>query len=110
MDKSHYCGDRPIFMQRCVTIIVTSGLFILPLIFPKRIDFLRYPSMLGIIGIVYVTALVAIKYFLPHPPSGAIRVRCVSLTAAFLVIRVIMYDDIGDDNDSNDFYYWVLFI
>ena len=62
-------------MDRSFTIIVTSCAFILPMIFPKRIDFLKYASMVGVLGILYVVGLVTVKYFLPHPAPGPVKLQ-----------------------------------
>jgi len=70
--RTFFCGTSPFYMSRSFTIVVSSTFFILPLCFPKKIDFLKYASVIGVIGILYVVALVTIKYFLPHPPPGEI--------------------------------------
>lgn len=42
VDRDFYCNKSPFYMNRAFTIVVTSLLFILPMIFPRRIDFLKY--------------------------------------------------------------------
>nr|KAG5713026.1 hypothetical protein BaRGS_021820 [Batillaria attramentaria] len=89
--RDFYCEKSPIYMDRSFTIIVTSFLFILPMIFPKRIDFLKYASMIGVVGILYVVALVTVKYFLPHPAPGSIKTSPDSWIDVFLVVPDICF-------------------
>ncbi|XP_059158332.1 sodium-coupled neutral amino acid transporter 7-like [Physella acuta] len=67
-----YCSTAPVYMTRAFVISATSIAFILPLCFPRRIDFLRYTSIIGVLGLLYVVGLIAAKYFLPHENPGAI--------------------------------------
>ncbi|XP_059158341.1 sodium-coupled neutral amino acid transporter 7-like [Physella acuta] len=88
---NHYCNSSPFYMSRAFIITVTSIAFILPLCFPKRIDFLRYASIIGVIGILYVVALVTVKYFLPHDNQGIIATRPKSWVDVFLVVPEICF-------------------
>ncbi|KAK7114363.1 sodium-coupled neutral amino acid transporter 7-like [Littorina saxatilis] len=91
VDKSTFCNDSPIYMNRTFTIIVTSCLFIMPMIYPQRIDFLIYASMIGVVGILYVVGLVTIKYFLPHPEPGPVKTSPDSWIDVFLVVPDICF-------------------
>jgi len=51
------------YMNRPFTIILSSFVFILPLCYPKRIDFLKYASAAGVLAIVYVDVLQVWKYY-----------------------------------------------
>lgn len=86
-----YCGSNPIYMSRAFIITVTSFIFILPLCFPRRIDFLKYASIVGVIGIMYVVGLVTIKYFLPHDNPGVISTHPKSWIDVFLVVPDICF-------------------
>ncbi|XP_059170117.1 sodium-coupled neutral amino acid transporter 7-like [Physella acuta] len=86
-----YCKTDPFYMTRAFIISVTSIAFILPLCFPKRIDFLRYASIVGVIGILYVVGLVTIKYFLPHDNPGTIATGPHSWIDVFLVVPDICF-------------------
>ena len=46
------------YMDRTFTMSASSVLLILPLCYSKRIDFLRWPSMLGVIAIFYIGTFV----------------------------------------------------
>ena len=62
-------------MERWFTITVTSVVFILPLIYPQRIDFLKFVSMLGSIASLYVVGVVMVKYFEMETPVTSVRTR-----------------------------------
>ncbi|VDI40249.1 solute carrier family 38 (sodium-coupled neutral amino acid transporter), member 7/8 [Mytilus galloprovincialis] len=89
--KDFYCKEHPWYLDRISTICVTSFLFILPICFPKRIDFLKYPSMFGVVAILYVEILVFVKYFLPHPPPGPIKTKPDHFIDVFLVVPTICF-------------------
>ena len=42
---------------------VSIVVLILPLCYTKRIDFLKYVSMLGVLAIVYIVALIVAQYW-----------------------------------------------
>ncbi|KAK3086516.1 hypothetical protein FSP39_019509 [Pinctada imbricata] len=89
--RDFYCKDNPWFLSRTSTICITSVILILPLCFPKRIDFLKYASIIGVIGILYVVHLVTIKYFRPHPAPGPIKIKPTQWEDVFLVIPTICF-------------------
>ncbi|XP_059158330.1 sodium-coupled neutral amino acid transporter 7-like [Physella acuta] len=86
-----YCKSKPFYMTRAFIISATSIVFILPLCFPKRIDFLKYTSVVGVIGILYVAVLVIVKYFLPHDNQGTISTSPRSWVDVFLVAPEICF-------------------
>ena len=59
----------------------TSVFLILPLCFTKRIDFLKYASILGVFTIIYVVMLIIIEYaegsskpgYVLLPPSPVVQ-------------------------------------
>lgn len=89
--KKFYCENQPWYMDRISTITITSIILILPLCFPKRIDFLKYASVVGVIGILYVVAIVTIKYFLPHDPPGPIKTKPDAWMDVFHVVPTICF-------------------
>ncbi|GFR96736.1 sodium-coupled neutral amino acid transporter [Elysia marginata] len=89
--KDFYCNTSPFYMGRAFIISVTSCIFILPLCFPRRIDFLKYASFVGVIGILYVVGLVTAKYFAPHTNSGPIATHPNSWIDVFLVVPEVCF-------------------
>ncbi|XP_045191635.2 sodium-coupled neutral amino acid transporter 7-like [Mercenaria mercenaria] len=89
--KKFYCENHPWYMDRISTIVITSFILILPLCFPKRIDFLKYASFIGVLGILYVVAMVTIKYFLPHDPPGPIKTKPDTWMDVFHVVPTICF-------------------
>lgn len=89
--RTLYCTKEPVYMNRSFTIVVTSLILILPLCFPKRIDFLKYASFIGVLGILYVVVLVTAKYFLPHDPPESIKTRPDEWMDVFLVVPTICF-------------------
>ncbi|WAR11527.1 S38A7-like protein [Mya arenaria] len=89
--RSFYCEHLPWYMNRATTIVATSVIIILPMSFPKRIDFLKYASFVGVIGIIYVVLLVSIKYFLPHEPPGPIKTKPDQWMDIFYVVPTICF-------------------
>ncbi|KAH9509507.1 hypothetical protein Btru_046064 [Bulinus truncatus] len=91
VDKTLYCDSSPIYMSRAFIISISSIVFILPLCFPRRIDFLKYASVVGVFGILYVVCLVTVKYFLPHDNPGSISKYPKSWIDVFLVVPDICF-------------------
>ncbi|XP_059158752.1 sodium-coupled neutral amino acid transporter 7-like [Physella acuta] len=81
-----YCTTHPFYMTRAFITSATSVVFILPLCFTKRIDFLKHSSCVGVIGCLYIAVLVAVKYFLPHDNQGTIATGPHSWVDIFLVV------------------------
>ncbi|XP_050399017.2 sodium-coupled neutral amino acid transporter 7 [Patella vulgata] len=93
VSKETYCHDTPVYMDRSFIIAVTSLLFILPLCFPKRIDFLKYASFVGVAGILYVMVMVAVKYFIQDPSDKPtyVKTKPDSWMDIFLVVPDICF-------------------
>ncbi|KAK0047865.1 sodium-coupled neutral amino acid transporter 7 [Biomphalaria pfeifferi] len=89
--KSLYCESSPFYMSRAFVISVSSVVFILPLCFCRSIDFLKYASVLGVFGILYIVCLVTIKYFLPHREPGTVLLSPKSWVDVFLIIPEICF-------------------
>ncbi|KAK3724317.1 hypothetical protein RRG08_043313 [Elysia crispata] len=89
--KDFYCNTSPFYMGRSFIISVTSCIFILPLCFSKRIDFLKYASVVGVIGILYVVGLVTVMYFTPHTARVPIATHPKSWMDIFLVVPNICF-------------------
>ena len=51
------------YMNRDFTICAASVIAILPFCFSKKIDFLRIPSLFGVMAIIYLTGLITYEYF-----------------------------------------------
>ena len=56
----HFCDK--IYFNRDFIVPLTSVVLILPLCYTKRIDFLKYASILGVFTMVYVVMLIVIEY------------------------------------------------
>ncbi|XP_059148104.1 sodium-coupled neutral amino acid transporter 7-like [Physella acuta] len=89
--RDTYCTTNPFYMTRTFMISVTSIAFILPMCFPKRIDFLRYTSIIGVVGVFYIVGLVAIKYVQAHDNQGKIAIRPHSWMDVILVVPDICF-------------------
>lgn len=60
------------YMTRGYVLIIVGVLFILPLCFPKQIDFLKWPSSLGVLAVFYIVGVIAYEYYkggFPTPPD-----------------------------------------
>ncbi|XP_059158756.1 sodium-coupled neutral amino acid transporter 7-like [Physella acuta] len=91
VSRELYCTTHPFYMARAFIISATSVLFILPLCFTKRIDFLKHSSVLGVIGCLYIAVLVAVKFFLHHDNQGKIATAPHSWIDVFLVVPNICF-------------------
>ena len=79
------------YFDRKFTITVSSILFILPLCYPKRIDFLTYPSTLAVIAIIYVVFLIPVKYINSNKENVHIKTRPDHWMDVFTVLPVICF-------------------
>lgn len=78
-------------MQREFLIAACAVVFILPLCFSQRIDFLKYASSVGVLSIVYVVGLIVYEYFEGNHVPGPIKTQPDSWTDVFLVVPVICF-------------------
>ena len=58
------------YFNRDFIVPLTSVVLILPLCYTKRIDFLKYASILGVFTMVYVVMLIVIEYIHGHHSAG----------------------------------------
>ena len=79
------------YMNRYFTTSVCACLFILPLCYSKRIDFLRIPSSLGVLAIFYLVGLIVYEYYFGNYTPGSIKVKPIRYTDAFLVVPDICF-------------------
>lgn len=82
------------FFDRKFTITVTCVLIVLPLCFPQRIDFLKIPSAVGVLAVLYCVVLVAVKYFTRSDDAEKkypVDTKAKHWTDVFLVIPVICF-------------------
>lgn len=79
------------YCQRKFTITITSIVFILPLSYPKRIDFLTYPSLFAVIAIVYIVILIPIKWAITDTKDVIIKKTPDNWTDIFTVIPVVCF-------------------
>ena len=86
MEQYWYCNRK-------FTITLTSLIFILPLCYRKRIDFLTYPSMIAVIAIIYVVILIPIKYVTSRVDNNNVIIKTQpdNWTDVFTVIPVICF-------------------
>ncbi|XP_014671427.1 PREDICTED: putative sodium-coupled neutral amino acid transporter 7 isoform X2 [Priapulus caudatus] len=79
------------YLSRQCTLSVTSIVIILPLCFPKKIDFLKYVSAMGVFAVIYVTFLVVYRYYTGQYVPGPIKTEPNSWQDVFLVIPTICF-------------------
>lgn len=79
------------YMNRKFLITITSIIFILPLCFPRRIDFLKHASALGVLGVAYVSIMVIVKYFVGNNHPGTIKTKPDHWTDVFVVVPTICF-------------------
>lgn len=79
------------YMQREFLITACSIIFILPLCFSVRIDFLKYVSPVGVLSIVYVVTIIIYEYFHGNYEPGSIKQQPDNWTDVFLVVPAICF-------------------
>lgn len=79
------------YMNRAFTITLSSVLLILPLCFSRRIDFLKYPSSVGVLAILYVVFLIVYQYYTADYIRGDVKTRPDTWTDVFTVVPVICF-------------------
>ncbi|KAF0298181.1 putative sodium-coupled neutral amino acid transporter 7 [Amphibalanus amphitrite] len=79
------------YMSHLFTMPVTVALFVLPLCFSKRIDFLKWASAVGVAAIFYLDGLITVKYFTGGFEPGPIKHRPDTWTDVFLVMPTICF-------------------
>ena len=79
------------YMNRSFTIPACSCLLILPMCYSRRIDFLRIPSTLGVIAIIYLLGVVIYKYYAGNFNFEPIETKPTHFIDAFLVVPNVFY-------------------
>ncbi|KAK2151863.1 hypothetical protein LSH36_348g02011 [Paralvinella palmiformis] len=79
------------YMTRQFTLVLTCLLLVLPICFSRRIDFLKYPSAVGVVVVIYVVILVTVKYFVESSNPGPIKTKPTHWTDIFIVVPVICF-------------------
>ena len=79
------------YMNRTFTIPTCACLFILPLCYSRRIDFLRVPSTLGVIAIFYLVGLIVYEYYAGNYKPGPIKTSPTRFMDVFLVVPNICF-------------------
>uniref|UniRef100_T1INZ5 Amino acid transporter transmembrane domain-containing protein n=1 Tax=Strigamia maritima TaxID=126957 RepID=T1INZ5_STRMM len=79
------------YMNRHFTISVTSVVFILPICFSRRIDFLKYVSSVGVIAIFYVVFLIIYQYYEQTDHPTDIKTRPAKWMDIFNVVPTICF-------------------
>ena len=87
--SDHASAQDQILLDRRFWITVFMAIAILPLSFLRKLDSLKYTSVVALIAVVYLCAIVVYYFFtsLPVPPSGEPLpepvIELVSFTTAF---------------------------
>ncbi|XP_077983616.1 sodium-coupled neutral amino acid transporter 7-like [Glandiceps talaboti] len=80
------------YYNRKFTLTVVAVLFILPLCFPAKIDFLKYSSLFGVLATIYVVIIVVFQYFSGnYTPPKQLDSHPTSWLDMFAVIPVICF-------------------
>ncbi|XP_054278651.1 sodium-coupled neutral amino acid transporter 7-like [Macrosteles quadrilineatus] len=79
------------FMNRQFTITASSAIFILPLCYSRKIDFLKYASSLGVLAVLYVVGLVVVQHYTGDFIPGPIKTSPTHWTDVFYVVPVICF-------------------
>lgn len=79
------------YMNRYVTITGSCVLFILPMCFSKRIDYLKYASSFGVMAVLYIDFVIIYKYYEGKYVPGEIKTKPEAWTDIFFVIPVICF-------------------
>lgn len=79
--------------------LLVSALFTVPLSFAKKLDALRYTSILALIAILYISLLVVAHFFIHDiPRSGIIEYFPSSITGVFSTFSIIVFAFSGQQN------------
>jgi len=92
MVGSNFCQTW--YMNRDFTICACGVVCILPFCFSKKIDFLKIPSLFGVVAIIYLTGLIIYEWGsgnYPTPPPSEIKWEPEKWTDIFLVVPVICF-------------------
>jgi len=79
------------YLNRDFLVPASSCVLILPLCFTKKIDFLKYVSVFGVLTMVYVVGLILLEYFYGGHSPGRVKTAPDSWLDVFTVIPVICF-------------------
>ncbi|XP_076337055.1 sodium-coupled neutral amino acid transporter 7-like [Tachypleus tridentatus] len=79
------------YMRRELTTTISTVCIILPLSFPKRIDFLKYTSSFGVVALFYVVFLIIYEYFEGNYTPGPVKTSPTVWTDVFQVVPTICF-------------------
>lgn len=79
------------YLDRSFTTPACACVFILPMCYSKRVDFLRIPSTLGVFAILYLVALTIYEYDTGKYTPGPIKTKPNNWTDVFLVVPTICF-------------------
>ncbi|KAL1447807.1 hypothetical protein MTO96_028318 [Rhipicephalus appendiculatus] len=79
------------FMHRDFIIVTTSIVLILPMCFSRKIDFLKYPSMFGVLAALYLVLLVVVQYFVGESKSPGTRSSPNTLEDVLTAVPVVCF-------------------
>ncbi|XP_067944842.1 sodium-coupled neutral amino acid transporter 7-like [Watersipora subatra] len=81
------------YMNKKFTLTVTSFLFILPLCFSKKIDFLKYASYAGVVAVLYVIIMIIVRFADPLHKRAEIVISYgpTSFLEIFTVIPTVCF-------------------
>uniref|UniRef100_A0A4D5RFM5 Putative solute carrier family 38 member 7 n=1 Tax=Ixodes scapularis TaxID=6945 RepID=A0A4D5RFM5_IXOSC len=78
-------------MRRDVVTVLVAVVLVLPLCFSGTIDFLKYPSALGVFAGLYLVGLVVADYYTGHHPPAQTRASPESAETVLSVVPVICF-------------------
>lgn len=80
------------YLDRKFTIALTALMFILPMCYAQRLEFLRYISTLGIFAMLYVAFLTVYEYYyLEHVDVGPVKTMPDDWLAVVTVIPIMCF-------------------
>ncbi|XP_054717183.1 sodium-coupled neutral amino acid transporter 7-like isoform X2 [Uloborus diversus] len=79
------------YLDRRFTISISAFIFILPMCYFQRLDFLRYASSLGIFAMLYPVFLTVYEYYVLGVVPGKIKTVPDSAVQVFVVIPVFSF-------------------
>ncbi|XP_065312404.1 sodium-coupled neutral amino acid transporter 7-like isoform X1 [Dermacentor albipictus] len=79
------------FMHRDFVIVTASIVLILPMCFSRKIDFLKYPSIFGVLAALYLVLLIVVQYFVGNSKSSGTRSSPSSLEDVLTAVPVVCF-------------------
>ncbi|CAN8004585.1 unnamed protein product, partial [Ixodes hexagonus] len=79
------------YMRRDFVTVVVAVVLVLPMCYSRTIDFLKYPSALGVFAGLYLVGLVVAEYYTGRHPPVEIRTAPDSAESVLSVVPVICF-------------------